>query len=129
MDRALEANKDLKEAPGFTSLLSATRNAAAKQNIQLPLAWLHSEGVGAIFAGTDTTSTTLTLTMLKIFGSPEIYNHLHAELKEAIPDPTVNISVTQLEALPYLSACVKVRILQAFAVISNDSILSSRPRS
>lgn len=129
MDRALEANKDLKEEPGFTSLLSATRIAAAKQNVQLPLAWFHSEGVGALFAGTDTTSTTLTLTMLEIFGSPEIYSRLHAELKEAIPDPGVSISVTQLEALPYLSACVKVRILPAFTVNSNEPVSSSRPRS
>lgn len=127
MDRALEADKSLDEKPGFTSLLSATRIAAAKQNIQLPLAWLHSEGVGTIFAGTDTTSTTLTLTMLEIFGSPEIYDQLHAELKEAMPDPTASISLTQLEALPYLSACVKVRIFSAVAVDPSGSILSFNP--
>lgn len=126
LDRALDANKDLKEEPGFTSLLAATRIAAAKQNIQLPLAWLHSEGVGTVFAGTDTTSTTLTLTMLEIFGRPEIYNRLHAELKEAMPDPTTTISVTKLEGLPYLSACVKVRHIPVFTLDSNSQILLSR---
>lgn len=111
------------------SLLSATRVAAAKQNIQLPLEWLHSEGVGTIFAGTDTTSTTLTLTMLEIYSREEIYNHLHAELKEVMPDPTMSMSVTQLETLPYLSACVKVRTLLSFVVDSNNPILPSRSRS
>ena len=56
---------------------------------------------------TDTTSTALTFTLREIFSNDAIYNRLHEELKTMMPRASTVPSLTELEQLPYLSACLK----------------------
>lgn len=83
----------------------------AAEALQRPLSkdFLLAEGVGSIFAGTDTTSTMLYLTFRELCLHGEMYERLHQELKLAMPVLSVQPRLIDLEALPYLSACVKVR--------------------
>lgn len=95
-------------ASNFQPLLQAEREASIVQSYPLTEDFLIADGLADIFAGTDTTSTTLTLTLLQIFTNGTIYDRLHQELKEAMPGPDGTARLCDLESLPYLSACVKV---------------------
>ena len=94
---------------GFLPLLQAEMEASVAQSYPLSRDFLYADGVNDIFAGTDTTSTTLTLTLLEIFSNQAIYDRLHQELVEAMPKAAEIASLSKLESLPYLSACCKVR--------------------
>jgi cytochrome P450 len=112
VDKTLEHydtyEKTTKEDPNFTCLLEAMLATMANANQTYTREAAISDGVGTIFAGTDTTSTALTFTLSEIFSSPQAYERLHQELKQAMPDPRDICPLSELEALPYLMACVKV---------------------
>lgn len=82
--------------------------AAEAQQYPLSKDFLLAEGVGGVFAGTDTTSTMLYLTFRELCLHKEMYERLHEELKVALPNPAVKPNLIELEGLPYLSACIKV---------------------
>lgn len=112
MRKALELynhGQENKQDTTFQPLLQSEQDAAEKLGAPLSKDFLIADGVADIFAGTDTTSTTLTMTLLAIFASKPIYDKLHEELKTIMPDQYTIPSLPQFEALPYLSACVKVR--------------------
>lgn len=92
----------------FQPLLQSEQQAGLNLNAPLSEEYLLADGVANIFAGTDTTSTTLTMTLREIFSTPRIYNRLLTELRDALPTWESSPSMAQLESLPYLSACVKV---------------------
>ncbi|KAJ5626406.1 hypothetical protein N7510_002715 [Penicillium lagena] len=92
---------------GFQPLLQAEHAASITQNYPLSKDFLIADGLADIFAGTDTTSTTLTLTLNEIFSNSMVYGRLHAELKRAIPNLSDTAELSNLESLPYLAACVK----------------------
>ncbi|CZT46526.1 related to trichodiene oxygenase cytochrome P450 [Rhynchosporium secalis] len=58
-------------------------------------------------AGTDTTSITLTAITYQILANPAIFKKLRAELIAAIPDPNNEPVLSQIEALPYLTAVIQ----------------------
>jgi hypothetical protein len=64
-------------------------------------------------AGTETTSWSLTIGTFHIINNPHVARKLKAELAQAIPDPN-EMSWTELEKLPYLSAVIKERKLIPF---------------
>lgn len=97
-----------KEIQKFTPLLVAELKAAQIQQYPISKGFLVADGLGDIFAGTDTTSTTLTMTIREIFRDPTIYTRLHEELQTKLPSTMTTPTLTELEKLPYLSACVKV---------------------
>ncbi|KAI7968520.1 hypothetical protein EIK77_006539 [Talaromyces pinophilus] len=93
---------------GFQPLLQSEHTTSLTQNHPLDKDFLIADGISHVFAGTDTTSTTLTLTLIEIFTNPNIYDRLHAELKQAIPNSNETAQLSNLENLPFLTACVKV---------------------
>jgi cytochrome P450 len=111
VDKSLKSNdcheKIIKEDSNSTGLLEAMQATMANMNQIYTREAAVSDGVGVIFAGTDTTSTTLTFTILNIFSSPQVYERLYQELKQAMPDPSNICPLSELEALPYLTARVK----------------------
>lgn len=92
----------------FIPLLVAELKAAQAQRYPITKEFLVADGLGDIFAGTDTTSTTLTMTIRAIFKDHAIYTRLHEELKTVLPTHMTIPTLVELEKLPFLSACVKV---------------------
>ncbi len=91
----------------FQPLLQSAMKASVAQHQPLSQDFFVSDGLANIFAGTDTTSVTLTLTLLEIFCNDAIYTRLHSELRTAIPQKSGLIDLAELEALPFLTACIK----------------------
>ncbi|KAH8721521.1 cytochrome P450 [Phaeosphaeriaceae sp. PMI808] len=99
--------KAIEEDTNFTSVLEKMLTTMANMNTTYSKDSAIADGVGLIFAGTDTTSTTLTFALSEILSSPRVYQLLHEELKQAMPDPHDLAPLITLESLPYLTACVK----------------------
>jgi cytochrome P450 len=83
---------------------------SSSQNETLTQEFLIADGLADIFAGTDTTSTSLILTIREILLNTAIYDRLHEELKTVLPTIETPPDLVKLESLPFFSACVKVRV-------------------
>merc|ERR1712000_84614 len=68
-----------------------------------------SESLLNVVAGSDTTATTIRLTMLHLLSNPTAYRKLQAEIDQGIDDGRISTPVTDAEArqLPYLQATIK----------------------
>ncbi len=67
---------------------------------------LQNEAVSVIGAGLETTRWAMTVASFHIIDNPQIFKRLREELDQAIPDPDHIPTWAQLQALPYLSACI-----------------------
>jgi cytochrome P450 len=65
-----------------------------------------------------TTSWALAIASFHITNNQKIFRKLRAELGEAIPDPATQLDWPTLEALPYLTGCVKEGIRLAYGIAS-----------
>ena len=74
---------------------------------ELSITRLQNETMGLLAAGIQTTKTALAVASFHILNEPFICRKLRAELNDAIPNPSDIPALTQLETLPYLSACVE----------------------
>ncbi|KAK7897458.1 hypothetical protein LTR67_005347 [Exophiala xenobiotica] len=115
-EKVAEEQKDSDDQ--FRPMLMSEIQAAEVQQQQLSRDFLLAEGVGGVFAGTDTTSTMLYLTFRALCMNKEIYEKLHEELKSALPNQAVTPKLIDLEAMPYLTACVKEGLRYASPVRS-----------
>lgn len=105
-----ERAQEEKDGDGFKPMLMSEIQAAEAQQHPLSRDFLLAEGVGGVFAGTDTTSTMLYMTFRELCMHKDMYERLHEELKTAFPSLSQPMpGLIELEGLPYLSACVKVR--------------------
>ena len=68
---------------------------------------LQNEAVSVIGAGFETTRWALTVQSYFILANPDIHRRLGQELREVIPDPDLIPSWSELQKLPYLSACIE----------------------
>jgi hypothetical protein len=59
------------------------------------------------YAGTDTTASTISVALWHLLHKPDLYAHLHDELKTVMPDKESKPTLKQLESLPFLDACIK----------------------
>lgn len=76
-----------------------------------------SEAVDILIAGSDTTAFTLNSGIWHVSTNPQIKRKLAAALKEALPDyPATQPTLLQLEAIPYLAACVRESLRMAMPV-------------
>lgn len=94
--------KDMAHPTIFHSILDSPLPTDEKSYTRL---W--QDGQIAVFAGTLTTAWTLSVAAYHLLAQPAILKKLKAELQTAIPDPTSHLSITMLEQLPYLTACVQ----------------------
>ncbi|PVH70738.1 cytochrome P450 [Cadophora sp. DSE1049] len=101
------AKKENFDSLGFTPTLAGEIQAGRRSGIEVNDARLISDGIGSIFAGTDTTGITLAVGAWAIFSRGEIRQRLHADLKEIWPNLDTHPSLPQLEGLQYLRACVR----------------------
>jgi cytochrome P450 len=69
-----------------------------------------SESLLQILAGSDSTATTIRMTLLFILTNPAVYIRLRAEIDTAIADGQISFPVvkhSEAQTLPYLQACIK----------------------
>ena len=74
---------------------------------ELALERLKDEAVSIVGAGIASAEWTSTLACFHIINDHQVLERLKRELKGAIPDPHIIPSLTELEKLPYLMACVE----------------------
>ncbi|KAB8235861.1 hypothetical protein ETB97_003341 [Aspergillus alliaceus] len=84
------------------------------------------EGTVFLFAGTETTSRTLAITMFYLLTNPPILKRLREELEGLPPSKNNEHSLTQLENLPYLSGVVNEGLRLAFGPISRSSRVATQ---
>jgi hypothetical protein len=82
---------------------------------------LEDEAFLMIFAGTDTSSNTLTWATTYILQNPEVYTRLTNELMKAWPSLNDRPRYEDIENLPYLVSCPMLRLLCIDAVIILES--------
>lgn len=75
--------------------------------VELSLNRLQNEAISVIGAGVETTKRALSVGSFHLLNTPSALLRLRQELTDFIPDITKPPSLTELEALPYLSACVE----------------------
>lgn len=73
-------------------------------------------------AGTETTSWFLSITTVHLLSAPRVLAKLRAELKAAIPDVSVPLSIKDIEQLPYLNAVVT----EGLRIANGTSVRQSR---
>ncbi|KAJ5654879.1 hypothetical protein N7490_001882 [Penicillium lividum] len=80
---------------------------AEKKSTQLTKDQLVSEGMLMIVAGTDTTATSLSVTLHNLLQQPETYKQLQDEIRAVMPTVHARPTIQVLDTLPFLDACVK----------------------
>ena len=74
---------------------------------ELSVERLKDEAVSIVGAGIASAEWTSTLACFHILNDCAVFKRLKAELMDAIPDPQILPSLTDIEKLPYLMACVE----------------------
>ena len=74
---------------------------------ELSVERLEDEAVSITGAGIVFAEWTSTLACFHIISDPQILRRLKLERTAAIPDPQSSVSLTEMEKLPYLMACVE----------------------
>lgn len=87
----------------FKNMLSA----AKKRSSELTKEHLVSEAIVMFVAGTDTTAAALAVTLHHLLQQPDNYRKLQDEVRAVMPTLDSRPSVPELDALPFLNACVK----------------------
>ncbi|KAI1868825.1 hypothetical protein JX265_006804 [Neoarthrinium moseri] len=75
-----------------------------------------AEAVDILVAGSDTTAFTLTCGIWYIAKNPHIKRRLVEALVQAFPDPNTPMKILDLEAIPYLAACIRESLRMASPV-------------
>ncbi|TGO21288.1 hypothetical protein BPAE_0228g00020 [Botrytis paeoniae] len=84
---------------------------------------LQNEGALLVLAGTESRTKTLSIVFYHLISNPPILAKLRKELK-SLPD---NVTWTQLEQLPYLSAVIEEGNRLAFGVTARAARISYKP--
>lgn len=88
---------------------------------------LQDEAQLVVAAGVTTTGWALSVAAYHIINNPPVFQKLRAELEKALPDPSVKLSWTELEKLPYLSGCVRESVRMSYAVTARNPRLFTKP--
>ncbi|KAI4220486.1 MAG: hypothetical protein L6R36_007588 [Xanthoria steineri] len=77
---------------------------------------MSSEGMGLLVAGSETTAQTLSITTYHILANPNILAELRKQLQVAIPEAGTLPPLADLEAVPYLYACVQEGLRLSYGI-------------
>ncbi|KAE8393149.1 cytochrome P450 [Aspergillus alliaceus] len=106
LTQAAEAGfNDMESAGSWTMFKNMI--SAAEKSTRLTKEHLIAEGMLMIVAGTDTTATSLSVTLHNLLQQPEIYKKLQDEARTVLPTLDSRPPFQELDALPLLDACIK----------------------
>ncbi|KAL4744868.1 hypothetical protein BDW72DRAFT_212034 [Aspergillus terricola var. indicus] len=91
---------------------------------ELTLPRLKDEAMSIVGAGIETTKMASVVTTFHILQNPRILQKLQDELDSAIPDPTAPPSLSVLENLPFLAACIKEGIRLGYGATGRSPRIS-----
>ena len=74
---------------------------------ELTLTRLQHEAISVIGAGLETTRWALSVACFHLLDNKDILSRLKEELSAAIPDPGSMPTLSELQRLPWLSACIE----------------------
>ncbi|KAL8886488.1 MAG: hypothetical protein Q9192_006477 [Flavoplaca navasiana] len=77
---------------------------------------MSSEGLGLLVAGSETTAQTLSVTTYHILANPGIVTELRKQFQIAMPEAGTLPSLANLEAIPYLYACVQEGLRLSYGI-------------
>jgi cytochrome P450 len=69
--------------------------------------YLSGEALSFCTAAADTTGNAMETSAYHVVANPKIYAALTKELREAFPDPSVELDYVTLEKLPYLTGVIR----------------------
>ena len=95
---------------------SARKKTSKKYNLPTPDAVIIGDAIGSMIAGTDTTGSVLSIGAWAIFSRDEVRSRLLEELTSIWPSEGKHPTLQQLEALPYLRACIKESLRYTTAI-------------
>ncbi|KAL8926225.1 MAG: hypothetical protein Q9208_003128 [Pyrenodesmia sp. 3 TL-2023] len=99
----------------FAELLDSKLPAQERTPIRL-----QHEAISVVGAGMETTKWTLTVAFYYILADPTIHKRLREELEAEIPDPSTIPSWSELQKLPYLSACIEEALRLSYGAIQRS---------
>ncbi|KAL8674586.1 MAG: hypothetical protein Q9168_001029 [Polycauliona sp. 1 TL-2023] len=86
-----------------------------------------SEGMGLLIAGSETTASTLSIITYHLLANPGQLTKLRGALEQAIPDSNTLPPLAQLEAIPYLYACIQEGLRLAYGTSNRLTRVSRVP--
>ncbi|KAG7291092.1 hypothetical protein NEMBOFW57_001102 [Staphylotrichum longicolle] len=104
--KAEEAFKEMNTTETWT-MFKNMLSSAAKSSTVLDKEHLISEAIVMLVAGTDTTASALALSLNHLLQQPEVYRKLQDEVRTVMPTVDSRPAVEELDALPFLDACIK----------------------
>lgn len=75
----------------------------------------------------ETTAFALSVGTFHIVNTPRIYNRLHQDLVQAIPDPAKLPDLLELEKIPYLRACILESVRLSYGISARNPRVFDRP--
>lgn len=111
----------------FSEILRGDLPPEQKSDIRL-----QDEAQLIIGAGLATTGWTLSVGTFYLLSNPDVLARLTKELKDALPnaslaDASTPLEWTELEKLPYLSACIREAVRLSYSTTSRNARLFSKP--
>lgn len=85
------------------------------------------EAMSLLIAGSETTAFTMSTITYHVLANPATRAKLRAALRQAIPDPNAFPPLGQLEAIPYLYACVQEGLRLAYGTSNRLTRVSRTP--
>lgn len=80
---------------------------------------LADEAQIVVGGGVETTAFTLSIAAFHIINTPRIYERLHADLVEALPN-RANMDLHALEQMPYLKACIMEAVRLSYGLSARN---------
>ena len=118
-----DKNKTISHPTIFHEILNAKQlSEEDKSTVRLT-----DEAQVLMMAGTLTTAFVFEVATFYLIRKPEILRRLKAELREAIPDPSEMVPLSQLEQLTYLNAIIKETLRLTYGVAGRLARLADEP--
>nr|POE78005.1 cytodhrome p450 monooxygenase [Quercus suber] len=105
--RTLKLNPQAVRAKAHPTVVWQLANSSTLPAQEKTLERIALEANSIVTGGMEAASATLTYTTFQILNNPDVHARLNMELREAIPDPSSIPHYSDLQKLPYLTACIK----------------------
>lgn len=118
-----DKNKAISHPTIFHEILNAKQLSEEDKSAER----LSDEAQVLMMAGTLTTAFVFEVATFYLICKPEVLRKLKEELREAIPDPSVMVPLSQMEQLTYLNAIIKETLRLTYGVAGRLARIADEP--